>query len=206
MREPEHNETTDGPSSSEVSVPDGAESSDPGAVGEHVSAILRAAEEAAEQIRADARRLSDRLLQQAREAARAKIAELTEEAERSRREADEYARDMRMAVEAYAKKHRHDAEEAARQLTDEAEARAKSILESAQEGAGRIEAGARRHQETLRAETQRLEGARRQALNGVGELMATLQELLGDTTGEPRQELDATLTDRRVLGRHRPRG
>jgi len=114
--------------------------------------------------------------------------------------------DMRMAVEAYAKKHRHDAEEAARQLTDEAEARAKSILESAQEGAGRIEAGARRHQETLRAETQRLEGARRQALNGVGELMATLQELLGDTTGEPRQELDATLTDRRVLGRHRPRG
>ena len=203
MSELQREEATDRPGSGEAPFSDGTGSSDPSAVGEHVSAILRAAEEAAEQIRADARRLSDRLLQQAREAARAKIAELTEEAEQSRREADEYARDMRMAVEAYAKKHRQDAEEAARRLTDEAEARAKSGLESAQEDARRIEAGARRHQETLRAETQRLEERHRQALNGVRELMAVFQDLLDDADGELRQELETALTDRRQLGRHR---
>jgi hypothetical protein len=201
MSELEREEVTDRPGSSGAPVSDGG-SSDPGAVGEHVSAILRAAEDAAAQIRADARRLSDGLLQQAREAAQAKIAELTEEAERSRREADEYARDMRMAVEAYAKKHRQDAEEAAGQLTEEAEARAKSVLESAQESARRIEEGARRHQENLRSETQRLEERRRQALTGVRELMAVLQELLDDANEEPRQGLDATLTDRRHLRRH----
>ena len=202
MSELERDAATDRPGPGRAPVSEGAGSSDPGAVGEHVSAILRAAEEAAEQIRADARRLSDRLVQQARDAARAKIAELTEEAERSRGEADEYARDMRMAVEAYAKKHRQDAEEAARQLTAEAEARAKSILESAQEGARRIEEGAHRHQETLRSETQGLEERRRQALTGVRELMAVLKELLDDANEEPRRGLDATLTERRQLRRH----
>jgi len=202
MSELEREEATDPPDPSGAPVSDSAGSSDPGAVGEHVSAILRAAEDAAEQIRGDARRLSDRLLRQAREVAQAKIAELTEEAERSRREADEYARDMRMAVEAYAKKHRQDAEKAARQLTDEAEARAKSVLASAEEGARRIEEGARRHEETQRAETQRLEERHRQALTGVRELMAVLQELLDDANEEPRQGLDVTLKDRRQLRRH----
>jgi len=175
---------------------------DLGAIGERVSAILSAAEDAASEIRADARRKSDQLLQEAGRSAQAKIAELTTEAEQSRREADDYARDMRMAVEAYAKKHRHDAEEGARRLTEEAEARVKSVLESAQEGARRIEEGARRHQETLRAETQRLEERRRQALHGVRELMAVLEDLLGEAKGEPSpEELDETLSDRRLLGR-----
>ena len=128
--------------------------------------------------------------------------ELTAEAERSRREADDYARDMRMAVEAYAKKHRQEAEEAARRLLDEAEARASSVLESAQEGARRIEEGAKRHQETLRAETQRLEERRREVLDGVRELMAVLGELVEDAKAKPR-ELDAALADRRLLGRRR---
>ena len=175
---------------------------DLGAIGERVSAILSAAEDAASEIRADARRKSDQLLQEADRSAQAKIAELTKEAEQSRREADDYARDMRMAVEAYAKKHRHDAEEGARRLTEEAEARVKSVLESAQEGARRIEEGARRHQETLRAETQRLEERRRQALHGVRELMAVLEDLLDEAKGEPSPEkLDETLSDRRLLGR-----
>jgi len=175
---------------------------DLGAIGERVSAILSAAEDAASEIRADTRRKSDQLLQEAGRSAQAKIAELTTEAEQSRREADDYARDMRMAVEAYAKKHRHDAEEGARRLTEEAEARVKSVLESAQEGARRIEEGARRHQETLRAETQRLEERRRQALHGVRELMAVLEDLLDEAKGEPSpEEPDETLSDRRLLGR-----
>src|SRR6266487_6313683 len=61
---------------------------DLGAIGERVSAILSAAEDAANEIRADARRKSDQLLQEAGRSAQAKIAELTMEAEQSRREAD----------------------------------------------------------------------------------------------------------------------
>ena len=202
MSELEHEEATDESGASGAPISDGSAASNLGAVGEHVSAILRAAEDAAEQIRADAGRLSDRVLEEARDAAQAKIAELTDEAERSRREADDYARDLRMAVEAYAKKHRKDAEEAVRRLTDEAEARAKSVLESAQEGAHRIEEGARQHQEVLRAETRRLDERRRHALDGVRELMAGLEELLDEKKIEP-PDLDATLTDRRLLGRRR---
>jgi hypothetical protein len=133
-----------------------------GAIGERVSAILSAAEDAASEIRADARRKSDQLLQEAGRSAQAKIAE----------------------------------------LTTEAEARVKSVLESAQEGARRIEEGARRHQETLRAETQRLEERRRQALHGVRELMAVLEDLLDEAKTEPSpEELNDTLSDRRLLGR-----
>jgi hypothetical protein len=201
MSESEDQEARDEAGASDAPMANAARTSDPGAVGEHVSAILRAAEEAAQQIRADAGRLSEGLLQEAREAARAKIAELTDEAERSRREADDYARDMRLAVEAYAKKHRQDAEEAALRLADQAEARAKSILESAQEDARGIKEGARRQEEALRAETQRLEERRRQALSGVRELIAILEELVDEASEQPRQELDATLSDRRLLGR-----
>jgi cell division septum initiation protein DivIVA len=202
MSELHHEQATDRSGAEGPAQPrDESRPSDAGAVGEHVSAILRAAEDAAELIRGDARRLSDELLQEARRTAQAKIAELTHEAEESRREADDYARDMRMAVEAYAKKHRQEAEQGARQLTDEAEARAKSVLASAQEGAREIEEGARRHHETLQAETHRLEERRKQALRGVRELMAILEELLDDANEAPGQPLDETLTDRRLLGR-----
>jgi cell division septum initiation protein DivIVA len=180
--------------------------SDAAGVGRRVSAILAAAEEAAQQIRVDARSAADGMLRKAEEDAEARIVELTHTATEARREADEYARDMRMAVEAYAKKHRHEAEDEARQTTSEAESRAKSILESARERAEKIEQSARRHQEELRAETHRLEDRRRQALRGVRELMAVLEELLQDANQEPArardESLDETLTDRRVLGRH----
>jgi cell division septum initiation protein DivIVA len=173
-----------------------------GVVGERVSAILRAAEDAADEIRAEARGLSDRLLRKTRETAQVKITELTSEAEQLRREAEDYARDMRMAVEAYATKHRQDAEAEARRLTEGAEGQAKAILETAHARAQRIDEAARRQEETLRAESQRLEQRRRQALRSVGELMAMLEELV-DETHEQRLELDETLKDRRLLGRHR---
>ena len=87
--------------------------SDAAGVGQRVSAILGAAEAAAEQIRVEARSASDAMLRKAEQDAEARIVELTHTATEARREADEYARDMRMAVEAYAKKHRHEAEDEA---------------------------------------------------------------------------------------------
>ena len=135
--------------------------------------------------------------------AETEIAALTHSAAEARREADDYARDLRMAVDAYAKKHRQDAEEEARRTTAEAEARAASIVESAREAAGRIEHEARRQQEALRAETHRLEERRREALRGVRELVATLEDLVEDARVDvaPAASLDEALSDRRLLGR-----
>src|ERR687888_633573 len=135
-----------------------------GAVGDRVSAILSAAEDAAEGIRAEAKRAADQLLKDARRSADEKIAEL--------------ARD--------------------------AEARAKSVLASAEERAKEIEDRARRRQEDLRAETQRLEERRRQALDGVRELMAILEDLFDEAREEPGgADLDEALSDRRLLERRK---
>ena len=165
------------------------------------SAVLTAAEDAAEQIRVDAQRRAGELLHRAEHSTESKIAELTQAADDASREAGEYARDMRMAVEAYAKKHRQDAEEEARRLVADAEARAKSIIESAREDTQRLDADERGRQEALRAETQRLEEGRRQALDGVRELAAILEELLEDAHAPRGPTLDETLGDPRTLGR-----
>ncbi|HEX6491436.1 MAG TPA: hypothetical protein VF002_08725 [Gaiellaceae bacterium] len=198
-------ETTEGSGADGAArVRPGPPEADSGGVGERVSAILHAAEEAAEQIRSEARLETDALVREAQREAEAKISELTQTAAETRREADDYARDMRMAVEAYAKKHRQEAEEQARKLTAEAEARAQSILAAAQADAQRLEEAARRHQEALRSETHRLEERRRQALHGVRELMAILEELLEEAhEPAPDETLTGTLEERRRLLGHR---
>ena len=61
--------------------------------GSRVAAVLNAAEEAAETIRAEARRHADEVLREAKNDAGARVEELTREAERVRAEADDYARD-----------------------------------------------------------------------------------------------------------------
>ena len=88
--------------------------------GTRVAAVLNAAEEAAETIRAEARRHADETLRQAKVDADARVEELTREAERVRSEADEYAKDIRGAVDSYGTQARRDAEQEARKLLADA--------------------------------------------------------------------------------------
>ena len=74
---------------------------DHGETGSHVAGVLNAAEDAAETIRAKARRDADEILRDARADAAARVEELTREAARVRLEADDYARDIRAAVDSY---------------------------------------------------------------------------------------------------------
>ena len=78
-------------------------------VAERVAGVLRAAEEAAEQIRRDARVEVERAKREAEAEGRARAEELARRAEEIRSEADEYARDIRLAVDAYANQRRRDA-------------------------------------------------------------------------------------------------
>src|SRR5688500_16566488 len=80
----------------------------PAEVGRRVSAILAAAERAAEELRTEAKREFSELLGRAESDAASRIKELTAEAERTRGDADDYASDVRLAVDAYASQHRRE--------------------------------------------------------------------------------------------------
>jgi len=172
---------------------DAHESADYGGVGDRVTGILRAAETAAQEIRAEAQEEAERVRQRATEDATARVEELTMNASRLREEAEDYARDIRLAVEAYATQHRRQAEEEARELVSEAERRATSIREGAQEVAQQLEEATRTRQEEIRAETRCLEAGRRGAMSGLRDIAVQIQDLLAD---EPRpEEPDDTLVD-----------
>jgi flagellar biosynthesis GTPase FlhF len=153
-------------------------------VGERIASVLHAAEQAAEQIRTDARREAE---------------ELTAGARQARDEADEYAQDVRSGVDGYANQHRREAEEEARQMLATAEAEAKALREAAQDMARQLEDEGRRRREELRDETRHLEERRKRALEDIREIAAQLEDVIGSAQvsegGE--QALDEALAVRR---------
>jgi chromosome segregation ATPase len=162
-------------------------------VGEAVAGVLRAAEEAAEKIRAEARAQAIEIVEAARGDATARIDELTRESERTRHDADDYANDIRQAVESYASQQRREADDEARRILAQAEQQARATREAAQEMAGRIEAEARRRNESLRDEIRSLEERRERVLVGLQELAAELNDVFPELAA--RRQDDAELLD-----------
>jgi hypothetical protein len=160
--------------------------------GSRVAAVLNAAEEAAETIRAEARRHADEVLREAKSDAAVRVEELTREAERVRAEADDYARDIRVAVDSYGTQARRDAEEEARKIVSDAEDHARATREAAQDMANQIEEGARRRHESLVREAKSLEERRQRVLDGLRDLAAQLQDALVEPTS---RDLDESLAD-----------
>jgi vacuolar-type H+-ATPase subunit E/Vma4 len=147
-------------------------------VGETVAGILRAAEEAAEQIRTDARAQGNKIMERARVVAEGRIEELTREAERVRREAEDYASDIRAAVEGYASQQRREAEEEAGRILERAEEQARAMRAAAEGMAEQIEGDARQRNEQLRDEARSLEERRQRVLEEIREMVAQLNELI----------------------------
>ena len=162
---------------------------DHGATGTRVAAVLNAAEEAAETIRAEARRDADEILRQAKVDASARVEELTREAQRVRVEADDYARDIRAAVDSYGTQARREAEEEARKILAGSEEQARASREAAQDMANQIEADASRRHESLVREARSLEERRQRVLDGLRDLAAQLQDALVEPTS---RETDAS--------------
>jgi F0F1-type ATP synthase membrane subunit b/b' len=168
--------------------------------GSRVAVVLNAAEEAAETIRAEARRHADDILREAKSDAATRVEELTREAERIRAEADDYARDIRVAVDSYGTQARRDAEQEARTILAEAEEQARASREAAQEIAGQIEEEARRRHESLVREAKSLEERRQRVLDGLRDLAAQLQDALVEPTS---RDVDESLADALDVERRR---
>ena len=173
---------------------------DHASTGTQVAAVLNAAEEAAETIRAEAQRHADETLRQAKADAAAKVEELTREAERVRSEADDYAKDIRVAVDSYGTQARRDAEEEARKVVADAEDQARATREAGQAMAKQIEEDARRRHESLFRESKSLEERRQRVLDGIRDLVAQLQDALVEPS---EKHMDESLTDALDVERRR---
>jgi cell division septum initiation protein DivIVA len=147
-------------------------------VGAGVTAILQAAEEAADNIRADARKQAADLIHEAEEAVAARLQALTRDAEKLRSDAEAEARDMRLAVEGYGTKRRRDADEEANRLLAEAEARAREIVDGAEERVRESNRAVAERGEALQAEVRSLELKRQKAVDALRRIVAHLEDAL----------------------------
>jgi hypothetical protein len=161
-----------------------------------VNAILKAAESAAEDIRASARKQADEILRQSEVDAAKRVETLTAEAQRVREDAEHYAGDIKSAVENYAGQRRRETDEEVGRLLGEAERQARAIREAAEEMAGQIEAAARARNDHLRDEVRLLEERRERARAGLRDIGASIEDLLPSPV-RPEETLVDALERRR---------
>jgi hypothetical protein len=161
-------------------------------LGDRVAQVLNAAEEAAGQIRADARREGVCIIQEADATAATRVDELTREAEQLRQDAEDYARDIRSAVDSYATQQRRDAEQEARRILSEAETQARATREASQEMSEQMQQDARRRHEMLHRESKALEERRQRVVEGLRDLSAQLQDALVEPVRKGREEESLT--------------
>jgi hypothetical protein len=165
------------------------------AVGDRVSEILQAAEEAADQILTQARQEALDIRGRAEGDAAARVRELSAETERLREEALEYARDTRIAVDSYADQHRRGAEQEARELLGAAELEAESVRRSAEERARELEEQDRERTQGLREETRALEERRDRTLAELREIALDLRDMMEDGGARIGEESLASALD-----------
>ena len=166
-----------------------------GHVASRVDAILRAAEEAADAIRAEARDHAGSIRGRAEQDVQERISELTAEAERARREADDYASDIRLGVDAYAAQERREAAEEAERARADAQDEARAMREAAEAMAKDIEAEARRRIDDLRQEIRLLDERRQRALENLRDVAAQLEDVLVRPRATDRESSPADATD-----------
>ena len=172
-------------------------------IGERVAGVLRAAEEAAEQIKADARDEASDLRREAEDEAEARSREAADESEHLRTAAERYATDTRGAVDSYATQHRREAEEEAARTLAEAETQARATREAAEQMAKRIEAEGRTRQQTLFEESRSVEARLQRALAGFRHMTTQLEELL---EGPPRANGESLVEALELERRRQPAG
>jgi chromosome segregation ATPase len=156
---------------------------------EHINAILKSAEAAADAIRAEAVAKADEARRAAVEEAQKHLSEAEEEAARIRNDAAEWVREAEQA----AARHR-EAEQRLEQRLAQAEADAHARREAEENAERRIEALAER-EEKLKAYVRPLETTLRRALEGFQAITAQLEELLDDHPAREGETLVEALNE-----------
>ena len=167
--------------------------------GSRVAGILDAAEQTAEQIRAEARDDAAALRQDAEAASAARRDQLEREADKLRSEAETYAAETRKTGESYATQHRREAEEQAARTLSDAEAQARATREAAEEMAAQIETTGRQRQEQLQEATGTMEARLQRAVGGLREMTAQLESLLGAQPPSSDETIVEALDSRRQV-------
>jgi cell division septum initiation protein DivIVA len=150
-------------------------------VGDRVAAVLRAAEEAAEQIRMDAQAAAEQMTRQAEQEAKARLEEARKEADRVRTAADAESESTRDAIQLYATNHRREAEEKAARLLSDAEMQARSAREVAEAMVQRIQESARSLEEEVREQERMVRGRMQRYLAGLRDVSGQIEGVLAET-------------------------
>ena len=159
-------------------------------LGHRVSGVIKAAEEVAAQIRADALEDAAMIKQQAEEAAVKAIRQAAKERDELRATSEANAETMRIESENYATGLRCEAEAEAARVLVEGEAQARALREAAEEIALTIEASALRRREEIEQGSRGAESQLRRFQLGLASISEHLDGLL-----EPRAEPAETLTE-----------
>jgi hypothetical protein len=159
-------------------------------VGPRVSAILEAAEQAAQEIRAAGDRQAAALVEQLRA------------------EAEGDARDMRLAAESYGKRQRRDADEEAKLIVAAAEQRVRELVAEAEEQANERTAGVEGRLRALTAEIRYLEAKRSRIVDALRSISTHIDDALDDDRArepEPAEQLPDALAPASRRDRNRLR-
>jgi hypothetical protein len=153
-------------------------------VGEEVTAILGAAEQAAVQIREAAVQEAERTSRAAEEEAVA----IAAEAQSRRAEADRYSEETRASAETYADETRRRADDEAERAVSQAEERARQIRADADQKASEVEAEAARRRDALERGLEGLEERVESMLGAFRRGTSELEELLRDDRSSGTEE------------------
>jgi hypothetical protein len=151
-------------------------------LGQHVTALIGTAQQAAEKMQREAAADAERIRAEAREDAKALIAEATRETEAIREDTAIYSREARQAADAYAGETRSEAEAYSSRLRAEAEENARELRAAAEQEAKRIEKDARGRREVLTGEVERFEERLRRLHTVFQGITMQLDALLGNGT------------------------
>lgn len=173
-------ERSESPVGEEAQSGAGSERSDDGGtaayrhVGDEVTAVLTAAEQAAAQIRETALKEAERTRLDGDERAAATLAE----SQARRVEMDRYSEETRAAADAYAEETRRNANEQAARKLSQAEEQARRIQVEAEELGRELEAEARRRRDALTKGAEGLEARIESVLTTFRGVVTELEELL----------------------------
>jgi hypothetical protein len=153
-------------------------------VGDEVTAILAAAEQAAVQIREAAVQEAERTSSAAKQEAVA----IAAEAQSRRAEADRYSEETRASADTYADETRRRADDEAERAVSQAEERARQIRADADQKASEVEAEAARRRDALERGLEGLEERVESMLGAFRRGTSELEELLRDDRSSGTEE------------------